>query len=148
MAISNSIKNEDQISKVVSLKEAVAAHVKPGMKIHLAGGIGGPSAAVCEIIRQYYGKSPGFELIQSTVTGHSLNLLYCKLLSKMIFAACMDISPSGRPSKIMQQEWAAKQIEFENWSLCSLQQRLQAGALGVDFMPSRSIAGSSIARVK
>jgi acyl CoA:acetate/3-ketoacid CoA transferase alpha subunit/acyl CoA:acetate/3-ketoacid CoA transferase beta subunit len=133
------------ISKVVSLKEAVAGYIKPWMKIHLAGGIGGPSAAVAEIIRQFYGKSPGFELIQSTVTGHSLNLLHCNLLNKMIFAACMDISPSGRPSKIMQQKWAAKQIEFENWSLCSLQQRLLAGALGVEFMPTRSVGGSSLA---
>jgi acyl CoA:acetate/3-ketoacid CoA transferase alpha subunit/acyl CoA:acetate/3-ketoacid CoA transferase beta subunit len=132
-------------SKVLTLKEAVAAYVKPWMKVHLAGGIGGPSAAICEIIRQYYGKSPGFELIQSTVTGHSLNLLHCKLLNKMIFAACMDISPSGRPSKIMQQQWGAKRMEFENWSLCSLQQRLLAGALGLDFMPTRSLAGSSLA---
>ncbi|HSW58688.1 MAG TPA: CoA-transferase [Dehalococcoidales bacterium] len=130
---------------MVSLKEAVAAMVKPWMKIHLAGGIGGPSAAVDEIIRQYHGKKPGFELIQSTVTGHSLNLLHCKLLSKMIFTVCMSISPSGRPSRVMQQEWAAKQIEFENWSLCSLQQRLLAGALGVDFMPTRSLSGSSLA---
>lgn len=137
--------NINTLSKVLSLKEAVAAYVKPWMKIHLAGGIGGPSAAICEIIRQYYGKNPGFELIQSTITGHSLNLMYCHLLNKMIFAACMDISTSGRPSKIMQQQWAAKQIEFENWSLCSLQQRLLAGALGVAFIPTRSISGSSLA---
>jgi acyl CoA:acetate/3-ketoacid CoA transferase alpha subunit/acyl CoA:acetate/3-ketoacid CoA transferase beta subunit len=136
---------ENKLSKVVTLKDAISAFVKPWMKIHLAGGIGGPSAAVCEIIRQYYGKSPGFELIQSTVTGHSLNLLYCNLLNKMIFAACMDISPSGRPSKIMQQQWAARKIEFENWSLCSLQQRLLAGALGIDFIPTRSVLGSSLA---
>jgi acyl CoA:acetate/3-ketoacid CoA transferase alpha subunit/acyl CoA:acetate/3-ketoacid CoA transferase beta subunit len=137
--------NPDKFSKVVSLKEAIAGYVKPWMKVHLAGGIGGPSGAICEIIRQFYGKSPGFELIQSTVTGHSLNLMHCKLLNKMTFAACMDISPSGRPSKIMQQKWAAKEIEFENWSLCSLQQRLLAGAMGVEFMPTRSIADSSMA---
>ncbi len=135
----------NKLSKVVSLREAIAALVKPWMKIHLAGGIGGPAAAVNEIIRQFNGKSPGFELIQSTVTGHSLNLMHCGLMNKMIFAACMDISPSGRPSKIMQQQWAEKKIEFENWSLCSLQQRLLAGAFGVEFMPTRSIAGSSLA---
>ena len=59
--------------KVLDLREAVERFVKPGMKLHLAAGIGGPSAAVCEIIRQFRGKSPGFTLIQSTVTGHSLN---------------------------------------------------------------------------
>jgi len=132
-------------SKLLPLKEAVGRYVKPGTKLHLAGGIGGPSAAICEIIRQYHGKNPAFELIQSTVTGHAINLLHCHLLSKLIFSACADISTSGRPSRIMQKVWAEKSLDMENWSLCSLQQRLMAGALGVSFMPTRSIAGSSLA---
>jgi acyl CoA:acetate/3-ketoacid CoA transferase alpha subunit/acyl CoA:acetate/3-ketoacid CoA transferase beta subunit len=132
-------------SKVLPLKNAVERYVKPGMTLHLAGGIGGPGAATCEIIRQYYGKKPDFALIQSTVTGHSLNLLYCNLLRKLIFAACIDISTSSRPSKIMQKIWAEKSMELENWSLCSLQQRLMAGALGVRFLPTRSVTGSTIA---
>ncbi len=133
-------------SKLLTLKEAVRRYVKPGMKLHLAGGIGGPSAAICELIRQYRGTNPGFTIIQSTISGHAINLLHCNLAKKMIFAACADISTSSRPSKIMQNAWAEKSIELENWSLCSLQQRLMAGALGVSFMPTRSIAGSSIAR--
>jgi len=133
------------MSKLLPLKEAVSRHVKPGMKLHLAGGIGGPSAAICEIIRQYHGKRPDFTLIQSTVTGHAINLLYCNLIKKMIFSACMDLTTSGRPSRVMQKAWEEKSVEFENWSLCSLQQRLMAGAMGVSFMPTRSIAGSNMA---
>ena len=132
-------------SKLLPLKEAVRRYVKPGTKLHLAGGIGGPSAAICEIIRQYYGTTPGFVLIQSTVTGYAINLLHCNLVKKLIFSACADISTSGRPSKIMQKVWAEKSVELENWSLCSLQQRLMAGALGVSFMPTRSITRSSMA---
>ena len=86
-------------SKVVPLKEAIRRYIKPGMTVHLAGGIGGPGAATCEIIRQFYGKKPEFALVQSTVTGHSLNLLYCDLLRKLIFSACMDLSTSSRPSR-------------------------------------------------
>ena len=133
-------------SKVVPLEEAIRRYIKPGMTIHLAGGIGGPGAATCEIIRQFYGKKPEFALVQSTVTGHSLNLLYCDLLTKLIFSACMDLSTSSRPSKIMQKIWAERSMEVENWSLCSLQQRLMAGALGVDFLPTRSISGSTMAK--
>jgi len=133
------------MSKLLPLKEAVSRHVKPGMKLHLAGGIGGPSAAICEIIRQYYGTRPDFTLIQSTVTGHAINLLFCNLIKKMIFSACMDLTTSGRPSRVMQKAWEEKSVEFENWSLCSLQQRLMAGAMGVSFMPTRSIAGSNLA---
>jgi acyl CoA:acetate/3-ketoacid CoA transferase alpha subunit/acyl CoA:acetate/3-ketoacid CoA transferase beta subunit len=131
-------------SKLLSLKEAIRRYVRPGMKLHLAGGIGGPSATICELIRQYRGTNPGFTLIQSTISGHAINLLHCKLAKKIIFAACADISTSSRPSRIMQRAWAEKSLELENWSLCSLQQRLMAGALGVSFMPTRSIAGSSI----
>jgi acyl CoA:acetate/3-ketoacid CoA transferase alpha subunit/acyl CoA:acetate/3-ketoacid CoA transferase beta subunit len=133
-------------SKVVPLEEAIRRHIKPGMTLHLAGGLGGPGAATCEIIRQFYGKKPEFALIQSTVTGHSLNLLQCNLLRKLIFTACVDISTSSRPSKIMQKIWAEKSIEVENWSLCSLQQRLMAGALGVHFLPTRSVSRSSLAK--
>lgn len=129
----------------MTLQKAVASFTRPGMKLHIAGGIGGDSAAICEIIRRYYGKNPGFTLIQNTVTGHALNLLACNLLKKMVFSACVDISTSGRPSRVMQQKWADKSIEFENWSLCSLQQRLMAGALGVPFFPTRSISGSRMA---
>ncbi len=132
-------------SKILPIKEAVRRYVKPGIKLHLAGGIGGPGAAICEIIRQYHGTTPGFVLIQSTVSGHAINLLHCNLVKKLVFSACADISTTGRPSKIMQKVWAEKSVELENWSLCSLQQRLMAGALGVSFMPTRSIAGSSLA---
>jgi hypothetical protein len=51
--------------KLVDLRDAITRYLKPGMKLHLAAGIGGPSAAICEIIRQYRGKDPRFTLIPS-----------------------------------------------------------------------------------
>jgi acyl CoA:acetate/3-ketoacid CoA transferase alpha subunit len=130
--------------KVLELQEAIRRHLKPGMKLHLAAGIRGPSAAICEIIRQYWAKNPEFTLIQSTVTGHALNLIHSKLVKKLICSVCANIAASGRPSKIIQDACENKQIEMENWTLNSLQQRLMAGALGVPFMPTKSILGSSI----
>ncbi len=108
-------------------------------------GIGGPSAAICEIIRQFWRKNPEFTLIQSTVTGHALNLVQAKLVKKLICSVCANISASGRPSKVIQAACESKQIELENWTLNSLQQRLMAGAWGVPFMPTRSVVGTSIA---
>jgi len=131
--------------KVLTLRDAVARYVKPGMKLHLAAGIGGPSAAICEIIRQYWGKRPEFTLIQSTVTGHGLNFVHSKLVKKLICSVCANISASGRPSKIVQDACESNQLEMENWTLNSLQQRLMAGAMGVPFMPTRSVVESSIA---
>ena len=131
--------------KVLDLQEAIRRYVKPGMKLHLAAGIGGPSAAICEILRQYWGKNPEFTLIQSTVTGHGLNFVHAKLARKLICSVCANIAASGRPSRVVQDACESKQIEMENWTLNSLQQRLMAGALGVPFMPTRSVLGSSLA---
>ncbi len=131
--------------KVMDLGEAVKRFVKPGMTVHLAAGIGGPSAAICEIIRQFWGKHPEFTLIQSTVTGLALNLIHARLVKRLICSVGANIAASGRPSKVIQDACESKQIEMENWTLNSLQQRLMAGALGVPFMPTRSIIGSSIA---
>ncbi|MCJ7605410.1 MAG: hypothetical protein MUO19_05170, partial [Dehalococcoidales bacterium] len=135
----------EEDGKVLSLHEMITRYIDPGITLHLAGGIGCPSAAVCEIIRQFHGTDPRFELIQSTITGHAINLLHTKLVRKAVFAAGADISTSGRPSRVMQRAWAEKTIELENWSLNSLQQRLLAGALGVGFLPTRSVSGSNMA---
>jgi acyl CoA:acetate/3-ketoacid CoA transferase alpha subunit len=135
----------DGEGKLLSLDEAVGRYVRPRMKLHLAAGIGGPSAAICEILRQYSGKTPEFTLIQSTLSGHALNLVHCNLVKKLICSVCADISASGRPSRIIQRAYGDNTIQLENWSLCSLQQRLMAGALGVPFLPTRSVLGSSIA---
>ncbi len=131
--------------KLMDLPEAIIRFVRPGMKLHLAAGIGGPSAAICEIIRQFWGKDPGFTLIQSTVTGHALNLVHARLAKKLICSVCANIAASGRPSRIIQDACENGQIEMENWTLNSLQQRLMAGAFGVPFMPTKSVVGSSIA---
>lgn len=135
----------EEQGKQLDLQEAVKRYVKPGIKLHLAAGIGGPSAAICEIIRQYWGKNPEFTLIQSTVTGHALNLVHSKLVKKLICSVCVDIAASGHPSKVVQAAYESKQIELENWTLNSLQQRLMAGAFGIPFMPTKSVLGSSIA---
>ncbi len=132
-------------SKVINIGDAVKRFVQPGMIIHLAAGIGGPSAAICELIRQFQGTNPAFTVIQSTVTGHALNLIHSGLVEKLICAACIDISDSARPSKIIQRALENNEIKMENWSLCSLQQRLMAGAFGFPFIPTRSVRGSGIA---
>ncbi len=136
---------QENEGKLLSLKEAIQSNVRPRMRLHLAGGIGGPSAAICEIIRQYFNTTPDFELIQSTVTGHAINLIHCNLVKKLVFSACMEISVSAHPSKVIQKAYASHSVELENWSLLSLQQKLMAGALGVDFMPTNSLTGSSLA---
>lgn len=131
--------------KRMDLREAVRRFVAPGSMLHLAGGIGGPGAAIRELLRQFAGTGARFGIVQSTVTGHALALVHSGLVDKLVCAVCADISGSARPSAIVQNAIESGRIELENWSLLSLQQRLMAGAFGVPFMPTRSLMGSSIA---
>ena len=78
--------------KLINIDEAIRRYIQPSMAVHLAAGIGGPSAAICELIRQFRGKNPAFTIIQGTVTGHALNLVHCGLVRKLVCAACIDIS--------------------------------------------------------
>jgi hypothetical protein len=91
------------MEKILTLGEAIKRYVKPGIKLHLAGGIGGPGAAIFEIIRQYWNQKPQFTLIQSTLTAPSINQVYRNLVRKLIFSACaLDIMGSMGPSKLIQ----------------------------------------------
>ena len=56
--------NENQNSdKIMTISEAIRKIVKPGMSIQVGSGMAIPTAAYYEIIRQYWGKDPGFTLI-------------------------------------------------------------------------------------
>lgn len=129
----------------MTLGEAVRRFVAPGMTLHLAGGIGGPSAAICELIRRFAGTGERFTIVQSTVAGHALNLVHCGLVDRLVCAVCADLAASARPSRIVQQALESHRVRLENWSLLSLQQRLMAAAFGLPFLPTRSLLGSSVA---
>jgi acyl CoA:acetate/3-ketoacid CoA transferase alpha subunit/acyl CoA:acetate/3-ketoacid CoA transferase beta subunit len=129
-------------NKITRLNEAIAGYTRPGQKIFLGWNA---SAAVCEIIRCYKGQKPGFTLIMSTTWDHSLNLVACGLIRKLISTNCSYAAPSPAPSHAIQRAFRDGSVEIENWSLYSIQQRLMAASLGVGFMPTKSIAGSSMA---
>jgi acyl CoA:acetate/3-ketoacid CoA transferase alpha subunit/acyl CoA:acetate/3-ketoacid CoA transferase beta subunit len=129
-------------NKVIGLKEAIARYVKPGSKIFLGWNA---NAAVAEILRQYRGKKPDFTVVMTMTWDLSLNLVHCGLVKKLISTNCSYGAPAPGPSHSIQRAFSEGTIQIENWSLYSLQQGLMAAALGVGFMPTRSIAGSSMA---
>ena len=127
--------------KTVSLDEAVRSNIKPGMTLHIAVEA---NAAINEIIRAFYGKQPGFTLIMPGVIGVALNLIYCRLIKKVITSNYSFLAPFIAPIAIAQNAYKNKSVEFEDWSLCTIAQRLMAGALGLPFMPTKSIIGSTM----
>ena len=129
-------------SKVTTLGEAIRRNVKPGMTVHMSQDA---RAAACEVIRQFHGTRPGLTLVVSVMGQHALNVVHAGLLKKLITTNASDLFPAPGPSAIIQRAFKDKTVEIESWSLLSLLQRFMAGALDVPFMPTKSLAASSMA---
>jgi len=130
-------------SKVTSLSEAIRQHIRPGMSLHI--GVDA-NAAICELMRQFWGKRPRFKYISSMVINHGLSLIHAGLVEKVITSNCSNIYPTPSPSRIVQRAFGDRSVVFENWSLYSHLQRLMAAALGLEFLPTRSLLNSEMER--
>ena len=136
------LKPDEGRDKVMPLKEAILENVKPGMNLYITPEGG---AAICEIIRQFHSIRPRFVLTIIGTIEHAINLVHCGLARKLITSNCSHPYPSPGVSKVVQDAFRQKKVEIESWSLYSHIQRLMAGALGVGFLPTRSVVGSSMA---
>lgn len=128
-------------SKITPLDEAVRRHISPGMKINFSGR---PSAAVYELCRHFRGSRPGFEFISSNLASNMLPLVHLKLLKKAVVSFAGDGYPTPGPSPVIVRALERGELEIENWTMLTLCQRLLAGALGVPFITTRSMIGSSL----
>jgi acyl CoA:acetate/3-ketoacid CoA transferase alpha subunit len=141
-------KSSEQSKKIVSLKEAVAKTVKPGMSLHLGTGAYA-NAATREIIRQYWDKNPGFTLISSGVTTPFKIALVCSgLVKKVITTNHSYLYPRVKPISLLMDLHQEGRLEIESWSLYALEQRLMAAAMGVGFMPTKSLVGTTLGEEK
>ena len=136
------LKKNEGWSKVVSLEEAIRQNVKSGMTIYLDEGA---NAAARAIIRQFWGSKPQFTLVMPAVSGDAVELVSSGLVKKIITSACIERRPTLGPISVIQRAYQDKSLEIENWSLLTLMLRLMAGALGVGFMPTKSLLDSSVA---
>jgi len=79
------------------------------------------------------------------VSGDPVELVSSGLVKRLITSACIERRPTLGPISVIQRAYQDKSLEIENWSLLSLMLRLMAGALGVGFMPTKSLLDSSVA---
>ena len=124
-------KNEGE-DKVISLREAIKRNVKTGMVLHITS-----SAALSEILRQYWGTKPEFTLIAPPLP-LGWNIVHAGLAKKIIFCN------TGR-SDVFNRAYREKKVNFEIWSFAGISQRLLAGALGTGFIPTKSLIGTTMA---
>ena len=130
--------------KVMELSEAVRRFVRPGMKINPCALQARPSAVLYELCRQFAGTQPEFEYIASSIGNMSLALVHLGLLKKAIVSFAGEGYPTPGPSPVIHRVLDRGDLEIENWTMLTISQRLLAGAMGVPFLPTRSLAGSTI----
>jgi len=127
--------------KVCSLDEAIREHVKKGMSIGFAGRGG---ALVNQLVREFWDKNPEFIIINNGITATVLSLIHGRLAKKIIASFIGDVYPSPGPNPVAQKAYLSGEVEFENWTMLTIPQRLLAGAMGWSVIPTRSIVGSSM----
>jgi acyl CoA:acetate/3-ketoacid CoA transferase alpha subunit len=126
--------------KLCPLDEAIRRHVKKGMSIHFAGRGG---SLFYQLVREFWGKNPGFTIINN-ITATIVSLLQGKMAKKVIVSFAGDGYPNPGPNPVIQKAYLSGEVEFENWTMLTIPQRLLAGAMGWGFTPTRSIIGSSM----
>ncbi len=131
--------------KVRGLGEAVRELVRPGMHLHVAQAYMRPSAAVYEICRRFWGTDPAFTVSSLGFVANMVLLVHGGLARRLITAFCGDHYPFPSPNRVYQEAWRDGRVEIENWTVLTLPQRLLAGAAGVEWTPTHSILGSTMA---
>ena len=131
-------------SKVMDLREAVATLIRPGMHFHVAHAYMRPNAAVYEICRRFWDTDPAFTISSLGFIANMVLFVQGGLARRIITSFCGDSYPFPGPNRIYQDAFREGRLEIENWTVLTLPQRLLAGALGVEWMPTHSIIGSSM----
>lgn len=131
--------------KVMSLSDA-AALVKDGMKV----GIGGstmsrtPMALIWELIRQRRQNLSCSRCIVST----DGDLLFGSGVSDHMITSWFAQGILWGLSKVMRHHVEKLGKRYDEWSHLSVGMRFRAGAMGVPFMPTRSMLGSDVMRMR
>jgi len=134
------------MSKVQSLREAISTHVRDGMSIALGCGLESliPFAASHEIIRQHRSKL--------TLIGPISDIQFDQLIGagcvSKVQASWVGNVAAGLGHNFRRAAELAEpvKITIEEHSNFTIGLALQAAAMGLSFLPTRSISGSDIAK--
>jgi len=129
-------KSLEQKSKVMSAREAIRRYVADGDYVisELTGNVRGPMALIREIVRQ--------KLRNLRVAGNTSTLDIDLLLAAGCVSA-MDLCYVGYEllgtSYLMRRAIEDKTIKITEWSNATMAWRIKAAAMGVPFLPCRSM---------
>ena len=132
---------DDGPSKVTPLAQAVRELVRPGMNLHHSREA---NAALLEVCRQFWGSSPGFNVTASAHSLFDIVAIHGGLVRRLITSNASHMYPSPGVIKTIQDAYREGRLEVETWSIYTLLLRLKAAALGLPFLPTRSMLGSDM----
>ncbi len=126
-------------NKVMKLDEAIKNNIKPGDLVFIGGAIhASPSAAVAEIVRQRINHLTIIAILANTAP-----LVGEGLVDKVLTAYAMTDEKRSYPLQRARTKYNVK-VEFKEYSHFDIALALQAGYMGVPFMPTRSHLGSDM----
>ncbi len=127
--------------KVMTLEDA-AAVVKDGDHVAIGGCTLSrtPMAMVWSLIRA--GKKD--LTVSRSITSTEGDLFYGSGASKHIMTSWFSQGIVWGVSKVMRHYTETKQVTFEEWSHLAMGLRYRAGAMGVPFMPTRTMLASDV----
>ena len=135
---------EEGPDRVTTLEEAVRRHVAPGATLYLGTAHGRSNPLVREIVRQWWGRQPGFTVAVVGLGSPWTALIHGGLVRRVITTFLGEGYPFPTPQPLISEAVLAGRLEVSNWSMLTLPLRLLAGAMGLPFLPTRSLLGSSM----
>jgi acyl CoA:acetate/3-ketoacid CoA transferase alpha subunit len=132
-------------SRVMTAENAVKKFVRPGMALHTLITHAFPYALINEVTRQFWKKDPKFTLLALGAVNQALVFLRGGMLERIVSSYCGDVYPAPGPNPNFNQAYLDGQVQIENWTVLTFSQRMLAGALGIPGIPTRSLAGSTMA---
>lgn len=132
------------MTRLMSLDDALRAHVRPGSSVHVTTQA---RAAVRALQRVFQGRDMDLTLIVGRVGGSwSADLVGSGLVTRVLSGSYGMVSANytGRLPQVAQAHASGK-VRFEHWTFWTLMQRLIAAAQGLPYALTHSIAGSSLA---
>ncbi len=128
-----------------SLSDAVAEHVRAGDALHLMVGHTRWTAAAREVVRQWWGRDPGFTLHMLSLSSLGALFFHGRLVRRVVTGYSGDTFPNFTPNRRFADAYERGDVEVEHWSFLTFSQRLEAAARGLPAVTTRSLVGSSMA---
>jgi acyl CoA:acetate/3-ketoacid CoA transferase alpha subunit/acyl CoA:acetate/3-ketoacid CoA transferase beta subunit len=130
--------------KTTTLEAAVARLVEPGQLLYAGAAHGRPNALVRELVRQWWGRRPDWTLALTGIGSPWTALVVGGLVRRVITTFVGEGYPFPSPQPLIAPSILDGTLAVQNWSMLTMPLRLLAGAMGVPFMPTRSLLGSSM----